>query len=171
TSSGSSTSATWSTVSRWPISPSRSPTRSSIAPIRCRRRRRSCAGITRSVRLSKSKSTRSSRSCCCGSARAWPWRPINGGRARASVLDLSVGSPLVSGDARENGHPALTDRIDRVLTERATPIGVGRYGEALLLDGRNVHLGLDLYARAGTPIHAPLPGIVEALGDRSAAPE
>jgi hypothetical protein len=37
--------------------------------------------------------------------------------ARAVVLDLSVGSPLVSGDERENVEPALSARIDAVLRE------------------------------------------------------
>lgn len=50
----------------------------------------------------------------------------------------------------------------------------GRYGEARSVytadgfanaagESRTVHLGVDLFAAAGTPVHAPLDGVVEAL--------
>ncbi|HTK28551.1 MAG TPA: aminotransferase class III-fold pyridoxal phosphate-dependent enzyme [Vicinamibacterales bacterium] len=123
--------------------------------------------------------------------------PIVGTRAAleaAPVLDLSVGSPLVSGDARENDAASLERRIADATG--GAPIAIGRYGEARLLytddafaaadveddagsgisrpasnrtmERRSVHLGIDLFAAAATPVHAPLDGIVHALADNDA---
>ena len=100
--------------------------------------------------------------------------------ANAVVLDLSVSSPLVSGDARENEASPLGERISSA-SRRGTALGVGRYGEARLLytspafaahgdrDGerRTVHIGMDLFAPAGTPVHAPLAGVVHAFADNA----
>ena len=100
---------------------------------------------------------------------------------RLLVLDLSVGSPLVSGDPRENAEPALTARIEMRMREHDATVAIGRYGEARLLytspdfgdadageECRTIHLGLDLFAPAGTPVHAPLDGIVHAFADNAA---
>ena len=67
------------------------------------------------------------------------------------VLDLSVG-----------GSP-----MDDV------KVGIGRWDEPRLIytapffAGRTIHLGLDLFAPAGTPVHAPLPGNVHAMADNA----
>lgn len=96
-----------------------------------------------------------------------------------TVLDLSVGSPLVSGDERENTEPRLTRRIADALRDGGTFVGIGRYDEARLLyvapffamgpdprdERRTIHIGLDLFADAGTPVHAPLPGTVHAFAE------
>jgi 4-aminobutyrate aminotransferase-like enzyme/Ser/Thr protein kinase RdoA (MazF antagonist) len=101
------------------------------------------------------------------------------------VLDLGVGSPLVSGDARENDEPALTARIRGAIHEAGATVAVGRYDEARLLytsslfavrrhvdpgvvDQRTVHLGIDLFAAAGTPVFAPIDGVVHAFANNSA---
>ena len=96
------------------------------------------------------------------------------------VLDLSVASPLVSGDPNENAEPKLTPRIDAVMREAGARVGVGRYDEPRLLytapffggpdpasERRTIHIGLDLFAAAGTPVHAPLDGIVHAFADNA----
>lgn len=99
-----------------------------------------------------------------------------------TVLDLSIGSPLISGDERENAEPALTGRISGARNRRGTRIGVGRYDEPRLLytssffaagsnplEGRRtIHIGLDLFAEAGTPIYAPFAGTVHAFADNHA---
>jgi len=96
-----------------------------------------------------------------------------------AVLDLSVGSPLVSGDSLENMEPFLTRRIATVMQADGVRIAVGRYDEARLLntapyfatgpepadEWRTIHIGLDLFADAGTAIHAPLDGTVHAFAD------
>ena len=97
------------------------------------------------------------------------------------VLDLSVGSPLVSGDERENAEPALTARINTAMHEARVGVAVGRYDEPRLLyhsslfaagrplgERRTIHIGLDLFAPAGTRVHAPLAGTVHAFADNRA---
>ena len=98
------------------------------------------------------------------------------------VLDLSVGSSLVDGDPARNAEPHLGRRVQQALDEAGARIGVGRYDEARYLytspafatgDGptdetRTVHLGIDLFAPPGTPVHAPLDGIVAAFADNAA---
>lgn len=119
-----------------------------------------------------------------GAARinAWleaaPAAPVLGGaEARGAVLDLSVASPLVSGAPEQNSERHLTPRIAAFLTEAGAAVGIGRYGEPRLLystplfaqpdacgERRTIHLGVDLFAAPGTPVHAPLPGTVAHVG-------
>jgi 4-aminobutyrate aminotransferase-like enzyme/Ser/Thr protein kinase RdoA (MazF antagonist) len=97
--------------------------------------------------------------------------------ASSLVLDLSVSSPLVSGDERENTEPKLTGRIFGAMAEAGVGIGVGRYDEARLLytsplfspggaltgERRAVHLGIDLFTEAGAPVFAPIEGEAHAF--------
>ena len=115
-----------------------------------------------------------------GQATFAPLLGIDLASERLLVLDLSVGSPLVSGDPRENTEPALTARIRAAMSDRRASVGVGRYGEARLLysnsffdsdadggEGRTVHLGIDLFAPPGTPVHAPLDAVVHCFADHA----
>ncbi len=97
-----------------------------------------------------------------------------------AVVDLSVASPLVSGDAGENAAPLLTARIDETLRQSGAVAGIGRYGEARSLyvsplfgqeaeERRTIHLGLDVFAPPGTSVRAPLAGVVHAFADNAAA--
>ena len=97
------------------------------------------------------------------------------------VFDLSIGSPLLHGDPRENEEPHLTQRLHVKMKAAGVNVGVGRYDEARYLyidpafatgvgltdEFRTVHLGIDLFVEAGTPVHAPLEGKVVALADHS----
>ena len=98
------------------------------------------------------------------------------------VFDLGVGSPLVSGDAAANEAPALGKRLSEEMRSASARVGVGQYDEARLLytgalfapsdaptgERRTVHLGIDLFCAAGTPVCAPLEATVYALEERSA---
>ena len=98
------------------------------------------------------------------------------------VLDLSIGSPLVSGDELRNVEPKLTQRLFGAMQDAGVKVAVGRYDEPRLLytsslfaaggspldERRTIHLGLDLFADAGTPIHAPIAGTVHAFADNRA---
>src|SRR5262249_52325896 len=98
------------------------------------------------------------------------------------VLDLSASSLLVSGDERENTEPKLTARIFGAMTEAGVEIGVGRYDEARMLytsplfasggawagERRTVHLGIDLFTEAGSPVFAPIEGEVYAFAHNPA---
>lgn len=97
-----------------------------------------------------------------------------------AVLDLSVGSPLVSGDPADNSAERLGARISRRMEEAGGAVGVGRYDEARLIytagmfgeageERRTIHLGMDLFSPTGTSICAPLDGVVHALADNRSA--
>lgn len=98
------------------------------------------------------------------------------------VFDLSISSPLIHGDANENAEPKLTQRLFAAMAAVGAQVGVGRYDEARLLytsplfannevptaARRMIHLGIDLFAEAGTAIHSPLAGTVHAFADNNA---
>jgi 4-aminobutyrate aminotransferase-like enzyme/Ser/Thr protein kinase RdoA (MazF antagonist) len=97
------------------------------------------------------------------------------------VLDLSIGGAIVSGDEQDNAEPAFTRRVFDAMRAAGVRVAVGRYDEARLLyttpmfaagDGtlgehRTIHLGLDLFAEAGTPVYAPLAGEVHAADEHT----
>ncbi len=100
------------------------------------------------------------------------------------VFDLSVGSPLLSGDPAENSEPKLTARLFGMMKAAGVNVGVGRYDEARMLyvtplfdadssasslgERRTVHLGIDLFVEADSAVYAPLAGEVHALNNNSA---
>lgn len=98
-----------------------------------------------------------------------------------TVLDLSASSPLVSSNPAQNGEPLLSGRIFQHMQAEGAPVGVGRYDEARLIytapffatgpefnsERRTIHIGLDLFAQAGTPFYAPLAGTVHAFADNA----
>jgi len=101
--------------------------------------------------------------------------------ARQVVLDMSVTGNLVSADERENAEPLISARIGAALDRAGAALGIGRWDEPRLIYGadffggaapeaerRTVHLGCDLFAPAGTPVHAPLDGLVHAFADNDA---
>jgi 4-aminobutyrate aminotransferase-like enzyme/Ser/Thr protein kinase RdoA (MazF antagonist) len=95
------------------------------------------------------------------------------------VLDLSVASPELSGDMRLNDEPSLTLRVEEIMRDAAVRVSIGRYDEPRLLyvapafalgprltdEHRTIHIGLDLFAEAGTPVFAPLDGEIAAFKD------
>ena len=99
-----------------------------------------------------------------------------------AVLDLGIGSPLLQGNPRENEEPKLTKRLNAILEEMDLRVAIGQYDEARYIyssrafavsDGltdetRTVHLGIDLFAEVGTPVHAPLDGKVVSFADNAA---
>ena len=99
------------------------------------------------------------------------------------VFDLSVSSSFLGADPRNAEDATLAGAIDAELRRARATVGVGRYEESRLLyaapifrtssnptdEHRTIHLGLDLFASAGTPVHAPLAGTVEAFANNTAA--
>jgi 4-aminobutyrate aminotransferase-like enzyme/Ser/Thr protein kinase RdoA (MazF antagonist) len=98
------------------------------------------------------------------------------------VFDLSAGSKFLGADPRASEAPNLAEAIFREMKKASAAFGVGRYDEARLLytsplfgagenpteERRTIHLGIDLFASAGTPVHAPLDGIVHAAANNTA---
>jgi 4-aminobutyrate aminotransferase-like enzyme/Ser/Thr protein kinase RdoA (MazF antagonist) len=97
-------------------------------------------------------------------------------------VDLSVASPMVDQLSLLADQPGLTARIEALLTESGATIGIGEYDEARLvyttelfraegLEGpewRTIHLGLDLFGPAGTPVRAPIAGTVSSVRNNPA---
>ena len=111
------------------------------------------------------------------------------------VFDLSVGSLLLSSDARENEAEPLTRRLFATLGLPLTPgptprkgrfaspsrrgvIGVNGYDEARVFytspafmgktpldETRTVHMAIDLTLPAGAPVYAPIAGVVHGFED------
>jgi len=106
-----------------------------------------------------------------------PVMPFDPREDAVLVLDLSVTSPLVSADPSENSERLITARIDAAMREAGVRVAIGRYDEPRLLyssplfagaespldERRTIHLGLDIFCDAGTPVHAPLRGTVHAF--------
>jgi len=93
--------------------------------------------------------------------------------AAARVLDLSFESTLGGSDPQRFDPGTCAARLTEVLESERKPIGLGRWGEPRpiyagpafggegpLAPRRTRHLGLDLFAPAGTPVYAPLAGEV-----------
>lgn len=97
------------------------------------------------------------------------------------VLDLSVGSTELGGLDTDDVE-AFTRRIANYLGRNGWKMAVGRYLEPRSFylspafggregdprERRTIHLGLDLFAPAGTLVYAPLDGRVASLADNAA---
>lgn len=115
-------------------------------------------------------------------ARTASFAPVLGVDLRVEpslVLDLGAGSALVSGDERDNAEPAFTGRVFAAMRDAGVRVAVGRYdeprlvyvtpafaaGDGTIAEHRTIHLGLDFFAEAGTPVYAPLDGEVHAADE------
>jgi 4-aminobutyrate aminotransferase-like enzyme len=96
-------------------------------------------------------------------------------------LDLSVGSPLVASHPPDNEAEPLAGRLFAAMHDAGAVVGVGGYDEARLIystdafasgavtdERRTVHIGVDLTLPAGSPLFAPLDGVVHSFEDARA---
>ena len=102
--------------------------------------------------------------------------------APSVVFDLSAGSTFLGADPSAAETPRLAASIFAAMKRANAAVGVGRYNEARLLytsplfasganptdERRTVHLGIDLFAQPGTPVRAPLEGVVHAAANNKA---
>ena len=95
-------------------------------------------------------------------------------------LDLSVGSPLVGSDPAQNAAEPFGRRVFDAMRESGVDIAAGGYDEARVLyatdsyasgavtdERRTIHIGIDLTLVPGSPIYAPLDGVVHGFMDAS----
>jgi len=101
--------------------------------------------------------------------------------ARRTVLDLSVGSLLVENPRIADDTEAFSALVFGEMKRAGSGLGIGRYDEARVLyaseafhpagrplaEGRTVHLGIDLFVEAGTPVRAPMDGVVLSAVDNA----
>jgi 4-aminobutyrate aminotransferase-like enzyme len=98
------------------------------------------------------------------------------------VLDLSVGSTFLGAAPSASEISNLSKAVFGKMKSANASVGIGRYNEPRLLytsplfgasenptdERRTVHLGIDLFAAPGTPVHAPLEGVVHAVAINTA---
>jgi 4-aminobutyrate aminotransferase-like enzyme/Ser/Thr protein kinase RdoA (MazF antagonist) len=102
--------------------------------------------------------------------------------ASLAIFDLSVGSPMIDNPGVIEDTKAFSDLIFSGMRKAGAAAGVGKYDEARLVytspafrppgrplaEGRTVHIGLDLFLVPGSPVFAPLDGIVHSFHDNAA---
>jgi len=100
--------------------------------------------------------------------------------AEVVAVDLGAGSTLVSSDPRDNEAEPLGRRIFERMATAGAVVGAGGYDEARLIyagggdtaqvrdEQRTVHVAIDLTLPAGSPLYAPLDGVVHGVEDAAA---
>jgi 4-aminobutyrate aminotransferase-like enzyme/Ser/Thr protein kinase RdoA (MazF antagonist) len=96
-------------------------------------------------------------------------------------LDLSVGSSMVSSNPAGNAPGPLGRRIFDAMGEAGADVAAGGYDEARVLyaadayasgaiteERRTIHIGIDLTLPPGSPLFAPLDGVVHGVMDAAA---
>lgn len=96
---------------------------------------------------------------------------------KAIVLDLSIGASLYGLPVAGLDVVSLDELIRRRMAEAGTAFAYGRWAEPrelyqseLFEDGgeaRTIHMGIDLFCAAGTPVHAALDGTVEFVANNA----
>jgi len=100
-------------------------------------------------------------------------------RATNIVFDLSVGSSEFSDPDELANTEAFTAKLFAQMKRAGARVGIGRYNEARLLytsdvfkstDGerRTIHIGVDLFMKAGSPVFAPLDGMIHSFANNAA---
>ncbi len=101
-------------------------------------------------------------------------------QSKRHTFDLSVGSPLLAMLDNTTDPVVAGQAMKAELAANGAAIGIGRYGEARLVytsphftaahgERRSIHLGVDLFMPAGTPVCAPLAGTVHSFADNDVA--
>lgn len=91
-------------------------------------------------------------------------------------LDLSAGSPLVASNPADNAAEPFSRRVFAAMRDAGATVGAGGYNEARVIydtdafatgaatdERRTVHIGVDLTLPAGSPLYAPLDGVVHGF--------
>lgn len=146
--------------------------------------------LERSVTISEAEALARLRIACelpitAASEKIVAWLDANRGRF-TSVLGQDIAawptaSLSVAGSTMPRNPLDLTEQEAVVLTgaEKSDTLAIGFYAEPRLIytgegfhggpyeadDRRSIHIGVDLFAPAGTPVHAPLDGTVRAVSN------
>ncbi|WP_239691604.1 peptidoglycan DD-metalloendopeptidase family protein [Hymenobacter lapidarius] len=108
-----------------------------------------------------------------------PVLPVDLNGPAVTRLDLTDNNPLVcNADLRDT--PAFEQIVNAMLAAQGASIGVGGYlenrviyrrsqhfGPGQVEEARSLHLGVDVWLPAGTPVLAPLPARVHSLADNA----
>ena len=106
-----------------------------------------------------------------------PVLPLDLNAATVTRLDFSATNPTVlHADLRDTA--AFNELVNNLLAEAGATVGIGGYLENRVIyrrsphfgpgaaeEARSLHLGVDVWVPAGTPVLAPLPATVHSLAD------
>lgn len=97
---------------------------------------------------------------------------------RNVIFDLTIANPAIR-DIDPLNPGELGRYIFGAIKAAGATLGIGRYNEDRILyrsglfrndsGSRTIHLGIDIWASAQTPVFAPLPGRVHSMADNRAA--
>ncbi|MDB5269313.1 MAG: peptidase [Hymenobacter sp.] len=106
-----------------------------------------------------------------------PVLPVDLNGPAVTRLDFTAANPqITSADLRDTS--GFDDLVNKMLAEKNATIGIGGYLENRVIyrrsahfgpgaaeEPRSLHLGVDVWLPAGTPVLAPLPATVHSLAD------
>ncbi|WP_226163715.1 peptidoglycan DD-metalloendopeptidase family protein [Hymenobacter terricola] len=106
-----------------------------------------------------------------------PVLPVDLNGPTVTRLDFTAHNPqIATADLRDTA--AFTQVVNDMLAEKNATIGIGGYLENRVIyrrsphfgpgaapEARSLHLGVDVWLLAGTPVLAPLPAVVHSLAD------
>ena len=106
-----------------------------------------------------------------------PVLPLDLNAATVTRLDFSAANPtVVNADLRDTA--AFNELVNNLLATAGATVGIGGYLENRVIyrrsahfgpgaaeEARSLHLGVDVWVPAGTPVLAPLPATVHSLAD------
>ncbi len=102
-------------------------------------------------------------------------------KAAPTVFDLTPGSLLLGQLQDPDNTQAFTKLLFGEMAQAGSSVGIGRYDEPRRIytadtfrvpgndrdEWRTIHIGLDLFAAAGTAVHAPLPGKIHSFANNT----
>jgi murein DD-endopeptidase MepM/ murein hydrolase activator NlpD len=95
-----------------------------------------------------------------------------------ATLDFTAANPLLAQPERLRDTFVFDAMVDEMLASQQATIGIGGYLENRVIyrrsphfddtvEARSLHLGVDVWVPAGTPVAAPLAGVVHSLADNN----
>jgi len=100
------------------------------------------------------------------------------GATHVVPLDFTANNPLLAHPERLRDTFVFDAVVDEMLTQQGASVGIGGYLENRVIyrrsphfeaatEPRSLHLGVDVWVPAGTPVAAPLAGVVHSLADNT----
>jgi len=100
------------------------------------------------------------------------------GATHVAPLDFTDANPLLAHPERLRDTLVFDAVVDDMLTRQGASVGIGGYLENRVIyrrsphfeaatEPRSLHLGVDVWVPAGTPVAAPLAGVVHSLADNN----
>ena len=95
--------------------------------------------------------------------------------SNVSIIDLSVGSKDYAAPDEVSNPKKFAAMVESKLLQDGTNLGIGRYNEARMIyagsqystkemtESRTVHIALDFFTGSGTPVYAPLDGVIHSF--------